>query len=75
LTNEGEVVLDPFAGSNSTGYASEQLKRKWLGIELNYQYVIGSKYRFDDTQDAQINFNNTSEDNSDDTDTDNDNDD
>jgi site-specific DNA-methyltransferase (cytosine-N4-specific) len=48
LTNENEVVLDPFAGSNSTGYASEQLNRKWIGIELNSQYVIGSEYRFDD---------------------------
>ena len=50
LTNEGELVLDPFAGSNVTGYASEKLKRKWIGIEMNYEYIAGSKFRFDDDE-------------------------
>ncbi|MHB9294647.1 hypothetical protein PilKf_00371 [Pillotina sp. SPG140] len=47
LTKEGELVIDPFAGSNVTGEASEKLNRKWIGIELNYEYIVGSKYRFD----------------------------
>lgn len=46
LTNEGELVIDPFAGSNVTGEASEKLNRKWIGIELNYEYIVGSKFRF-----------------------------
>jgi site-specific DNA-methyltransferase (cytosine-N4-specific) len=46
LTNENELVIDPFAGSNVTGEASEKLNRKWMGIELNYEYIVGSKFRF-----------------------------
>ena len=29
LTDEGDIVLDPFAGSNTTGYVSSLKKRKW----------------------------------------------
>ncbi|GMO25505.1 MAG: hypothetical protein Pg6A_12850 [Termitinemataceae bacterium] len=47
LTNEGEMIIDPFAGSNVTGEASEKLNRKWISIELNYEYIVGSKFRFD----------------------------
>jgi site-specific DNA-methyltransferase (cytosine-N4-specific) len=46
LTNRDELVIDPFAGSNVTGEASEKLDRKWIGIELNYEYIVGSKFRF-----------------------------
>jgi site-specific DNA-methyltransferase (cytosine-N4-specific) len=46
LTNEGELVIDPFSGSNVTGEASEKSNRKWIGIELNYEYIVGSKFRF-----------------------------
>ncbi len=31
----GETVLDPFAGSGTTLYVAEQLKRKWIGVEIN----------------------------------------
>jgi len=47
LTNQGELVLDPFAGSNTTGEACEKLDREWIGIEMNYEYVSGSRFRFD----------------------------
>jgi site-specific DNA-methyltransferase (cytosine-N4-specific) len=46
LTDEGDMVLDPFAGSNTTGAAAEKLGRKWLSIELDAEYVAGSKGRF-----------------------------
>ena len=46
LTSENELVIDPFAGSNVTGEACEKLNRKWLAIELNYEYIVGSKFRF-----------------------------
>ena len=46
LTNENELVIDPFAGSNVTGEASEKLNRKWIAIENNYEYIVGSKFRF-----------------------------
>jgi site-specific DNA-methyltransferase (cytosine-N4-specific) len=46
LTEPGQLVLDPFAGSNVTGYAAEQLGRPWLSIEINPDYVAGSRLRF-----------------------------
>lgn len=48
VTNEGDLVLDPFAGSNTTGFAAEQLSRKWIAIEINEPYLDGSKIRFDE---------------------------
>jgi len=46
LTRPGDLVLDPFAGSNTTGAAAEHLHRRWVSIEPNKQYVAGSKGRF-----------------------------
>jgi site-specific DNA-methyltransferase (cytosine-N4-specific) len=46
-TNPGDVVLDPFAGSNVTGEAAECLGRRWLAIELVPEYLEGSKFRFE----------------------------
>ena len=47
LTQEGDLVLDPFAGSNMTGAVAEQLNRSWIGIEINQLYAEGSKGRFE----------------------------
>jgi site-specific DNA-methyltransferase (cytosine-N4-specific) len=46
LTRPGQLVLDPFAGSNVTGRAAETLERHWLAIEINADYVAGSRLRF-----------------------------
>lgn len=46
LTDEGDVVFDPFAGSNTTGFVAESLSRKWISVELNSDYILGSKGRF-----------------------------
>jgi DNA modification methylase len=46
LTTPKELVLDPFAGSNTTGFAAEKLKRKWISVELNESYIESSKGRF-----------------------------
>jgi site-specific DNA-methyltransferase (cytosine-N4-specific) len=46
LTKPGDLVLDPFAGSNTTGAAAEALGRKWISIEPNKDYVKGSCGRF-----------------------------
>ncbi|MCL1863429.1 MAG: site-specific DNA-methyltransferase [Defluviitaleaceae bacterium] len=37
-SNEGDVILDPFAGSGTTGKIAKQLRRKWLCIEINKDY-------------------------------------
>ena len=38
-TKEGDTVLDPFMGSGTTAYVAQRLSRKWIGIELNPEYV------------------------------------
>lgn len=46
LTEEGDLVLDPFAGSNTTGLAAEALGRRWIAIERVRDYVAASEVRF-----------------------------
>jgi site-specific DNA-methyltransferase (cytosine-N4-specific) len=46
LTDEEDVILDIFGGSNTTGFAAEALKRKWLTFEMNRQYLGSSALRF-----------------------------
>lgn len=48
LTDENDVVLDPFAGSNTTGFAAEQLRRRWVSFELSEEYLRGARLRFED---------------------------
>ncbi len=50
LTDQNDVVLDPFAGSNVTGEAAEKNGRNWLAFELKEEYLEGSKFRFDFNQ-------------------------
>jgi len=45
LTNEDEIVFDPFMGSGSSGVAAAQLKRKFVGIELSQDYFAVAKRR------------------------------
>lgn len=52
LTDEDDIVYDPFAGSNTTGIVCERLKRKWLSSELNLDYIKGSLIRFYDESKA-----------------------
>ena len=46
LTDEEDVVLDIFGGSNTTGFTAEALKRKWLTFEINREYLASSALRF-----------------------------
>jgi site-specific DNA-methyltransferase (cytosine-N4-specific) len=54
LTDPGDVVLDIFGGSMTTGWAAERLDRAWLGFELSDEYVQASRLRFYDEQDRLL---------------------
>ncbi|MDV3859130.1 site-specific DNA-methyltransferase [Elizabethkingia anophelis] len=47
LTDENDLVLDPFSGSNTTGYCAEKLNRKWISFEIKESYVKQALIRFD----------------------------
>jgi len=46
LTDEGDLVYDPFGGSNTTGAVAEQFKRRWIATEPKMDYILGSKGHF-----------------------------
>lgn len=46
LTDPSDVVLDIFAGSNTTGAAAEELERRWIAFEINQSYLAASAFRF-----------------------------
>ncbi len=48
LTDPGDLVLDPFAGSNTTGFCAERFKRQWLAIDTQADYASNSMLRFTD---------------------------
>ena len=48
LTEQGQMVVDPFAGSNVTGQVAQALRRHWISVEINAEYVAGSQLRFPD---------------------------
>lgn len=46
LTKPGDIILDPFAGSNTTGKVAEDLDRRWVSIDIEESYVRASSVRF-----------------------------
>jgi DNA modification methylase len=46
LTDPGDLVVDFFAGSNTTGAVAEQEGRKWLAFEERIDYLATSVFRF-----------------------------
>lgn len=53
LTDKGDLVVDPFAGSCVTGEVCERLNRKWVCIELLEEYLKGALGRFERDAAAQ----------------------
>lgn len=53
LTDPGDLVLDPFAGSNTTGAISQALGRHWVGVEASAEYAKGSRGRFAEFEDEK----------------------
>jgi len=49
-TNEGDVVLDPFSGSFTTGVACINTNRNFIGIEMNEEYCQYGQQRLEKAQ-------------------------
>lgn len=45
-TDMNDLVVDPFAGSNTTGGVAEKLHRRWIAIESVEDYLTTSKFMF-----------------------------
>ncbi|MHA1882229.1 MAG: DNA-methyltransferase [Candidatus Thorarchaeota archaeon] len=50
LTEEDDIVLDPFAGSNTTGWVADRLDRNWISIEIEEVHARASMARFKDAE-------------------------
>jgi len=50
LTHPNDLVVDPFAGSNTTGAVAESLKRRWLAGEAVEEYLKASAFRFQEAE-------------------------
>jgi site-specific DNA-methyltransferase (adenine-specific) len=49
-TKEGDVALDPFCGSGTLGIACKELRRDFIGIELNPEYIKLAEKRIANTE-------------------------
>ncbi len=47
VTEKGDLVVDPFGGSNVTGAVCQRMGRRWIVSELEAKYVAGSSIRFE----------------------------
>ncbi|XAI95177.1 hypothetical protein [Dolichospermum phage Dfl-JY14] len=46
-TEPGDLIVDPFAGSNTTGSVAERLGRRWIAIDQVEEYLRASAFRFE----------------------------
>ncbi len=51
-SNRNDLVLDPFVGSGTTCRVADVLKRKWVGIDINPEYIAMSQKRINATFDG-----------------------
>lgn len=56
VTEPGDVVVDPFAGSNTTGAVAESLDRRWIAVDQVEEYLQASAFRFPDESQARLQF-------------------
>jgi site-specific DNA-methyltransferase (cytosine-N4-specific) len=50
LTEPNDLVVDPFAGSNTTGAVAETLGRSWIACEAVEEYLKASTFRFEESE-------------------------
>jgi site-specific DNA-methyltransferase (adenine-specific) len=53
-SNEGDLVIDPFCGSGTTGIAAIALGRNFIGIDMNEEYLELTKRRFIDLREGVL---------------------
>ena len=53
-TNKGDIVLDPFTGSSTTGIASAMNDRKFVGIDTEKTYLDTSIKRFKEIKNIKL---------------------
>jgi modification methylase len=51
-SNPGDIVLDPFFGTGTTGAVAKKLGRNWIGIERNQKYINAAQKRIEAVQRA-----------------------
>jgi site-specific DNA-methyltransferase (adenine-specific) len=54
-TDEGDIVLDPFVGTGTTAVAAKRLGRKYIGIELDPDYIKISEKNLKAAKETKIN--------------------
>lgn len=47
VTEPGDLIVDPFAGSNTTGAVAQHLGRRWIAVDQVPEYLLASSFRFD----------------------------
>ena len=53
-SDEGDIVLDPFCGCGTAVAVSEELKRRWIGIDVTHLAISLMKHRLHDTFGAEL---------------------
>jgi site-specific DNA-methyltransferase (adenine-specific) len=53
-TNEGDIILDPFNGSGTTGIVASMLNRKYIGIDLEDEYLDLTIKRYESLKQKQL---------------------
>jgi site-specific DNA-methyltransferase (adenine-specific) len=53
-SNPGDVVLDPFFGTGTTGAVAKKLRRRWIGIERDERYIAVAQQRIDTIPQAEL---------------------
>ena len=53
-TDEGDLVIDPFLGSGTTAAAAKRLRRKWIGIEKDSNYIQIARNRLDSSEELEL---------------------
>lgn len=57
LTDDGDLVADIFAGSNTTGAVAERSGRRWYAFERREDYLTASRFRFESGVEGETNGN------------------